>query len=249
MMLGSAKKINPISFTTKHLKKPKNYCTLKTILQNTSFAPIVPFALNESDTLPLDLSVDNSDLEKVDLWNTEAFDKWLKNLLKSRRKKAAIGGYLENRRIYQRSEHFQGRSIHLGIDIWAEAGTPIFAPYDARVHSFQNNTAWGDYGPTIILEHTIGEVTFFTLYGHLSVESLEGLYEGKIIRKAEHFATFGSFPINGDWSPHLHFQVITNLLGKKGDFFGVCTIQEKNQFANLCPNPNYILKSPLIPMG
>lgn len=215
-------------------------------LSQILFAPIVPFTLEKSDTILLDLSVDNLELDKVSLWETKKFDTWLKRFLKKHKKKAAIGGYLENRRIYQRSPHFEGRSIHLGVDIWAEAGTPVFAPFDAVVHSFQNNTAWGDYGPTIILEHQIDEIHFYTLYGHLSLSSLEGLYEGKNIEKGSQFAEFGDFPINGDWSPHLHFQIITDLLGKKGDFYGVCTPEEQEKFAKICPNPNLILQSSLL---
>jgi murein DD-endopeptidase MepM/ murein hydrolase activator NlpD len=117
---------------------------------------------------------------------------------------------------------------------------------EALVHSFQNNTAWSDYGPTIILEHSLSNQRFFTLYGHLSLESLEGLYEGKRIEKGEKIAEFGNYPINGDWSPHLHFQIILDLLGKKGDFFGVCTPQEQEVFAKICPNPNLILRSELL---
>ncbi|MFN3316846.1 MAG: peptidoglycan DD-metalloendopeptidase family protein [Raineya sp.] len=215
-------------------------------LSQISTSPIVPFTLEAQDTLVLDLSVNNLDLDKINLWETKKFDNWLKDFLRKNQKQAAIGGYLENRRIYQRSSHFEGRSIHLGIDIWAEAGTPIFAPLNGLVHSFQNNTAWGDYGPTIILEHQIGKIHFYTLYGHLSLRSLEGLYEGKKIEKGSQFAEFGDFPVNGDWSPHLHFQIITNLLGKKGDFYGVCMPQEKEKFATLCPNPNLLLRSSLL---
>ncbi|GAB4124694.1 MAG: hypothetical protein OHK0045_02230 [Raineya sp.] len=219
---------------------------LPSLLLKRDFASIVPFALEASDTLVLDLSVNNLALDEVSLWETEKFDKWLKSLLAKHQKKAAIGGYLENRRIYRRSQHFEGRSIHLGVDIWAEAGTPVFAPYDAVVHSFQNNTAWGDYGPTIILAHQIEDFYLYTLYGHLSLQSLEGLYEGKQIKQGEQFADLGDFPINGDWSPHLHFQCITDLMGKKGDFYGVCNPQEKEKFAAICPNPNLILKSSLL---
>jgi len=218
-------------------------------LSQAHFASIVPFRLDETDTMVLDLSIDNTILDKVNLWQTAEFDRWLKQLLQKNHKQAAIGGYLENRRIYRRSKHFEGRSIHLGIDIWAEAGTPVFAPIDAEVHSFQNNTAWGDYGPTIILEHCVAGSIFYTLYGHLSLRSLEGLYEGKELTRGSQFAELGNFPENGDWSPHLHFQVITDLLGKKGDFYGVCSPQEQEKFAQICPNPNLILKSSLLAIG
>ena len=49
---------------------------------------------------------------------------------------------------------------------------PIHAALDGTIHSFQNNTALGDYGPTIILSHEIEGFKFHTLYGHLSEASL-----------------------------------------------------------------------------
>ena len=72
--------------------------------------------------------------------------------------KVAYGGYLETRSIYQRSTYFNQenpeteRNIHLGVDLWIEAGTPIYAPLEGTLHSFKNNTNYGDYGPTIILK-------------------------------------------------------------------------------------------------
>ena len=72
----------------------------------------------------------------------------------------AFGGYNEVRKLYKRSELFAGgrdedshRNIHLGLDLWAPAGTSVMAVLEGRVHSFRNNAAFGDYGPTIILEH------------------------------------------------------------------------------------------------
>jgi murein DD-endopeptidase MepM/ murein hydrolase activator NlpD len=76
------------------------------------------------------------------------------------------------------------------------------------------------------------------------LESLEGVYEGKTIEKGQQIATFGHFPINGDWPPHLHFQLMNDLLGQKGDFPGVCTLREREKFLQLCPNPNLILGIP-----
>jgi murein DD-endopeptidase MepM/ murein hydrolase activator NlpD len=215
-----------------------------------SFASIVPFRLDETDTFLLDLSAENTDLKDAAHWQTSHFDQWLKQLLNSRQKKAAIGGYLEKRNIYRRSEHFgsetQARNIHLGVDIWAEAGTPIFAPYRGTIHSFQNNNHFGDYGPTIILEHQIEGFMFYTLYGHLSLESLNGKTEGQPVERGEPFADFGDFPINGDWSPHVHFQIILDLQGKKGDFFGVCEESQVEFYQKICPNPNFILQSSLL---
>ena len=213
-----------------------------------TFAAVVPFDWSKDTFLQLDFTNQNPDLESVDLQNSASFSTYVFGKLQDANAVVGVGGYNEHRTIYRRSAHFQQtqepRCIHLGVDIWAAVGTPVFSPLAGRVHSFANNDNFGDYGPTIILEHQLENQTFYSLYGHLSLESLEGLYEGKNIAKGQQIATFGHFPINGDWPPHLHFQLMTDLLGQKGDFPGVCTLREREKFLQLCPNPNLILGIP-----
>lgn len=215
------------------------------ILKRHQFRPVVPFDLTKENVYHIDLTESNTDLHEIDLTNTEIFNEYVFRKIKEANAICAIGGYLENRYIYRRSEHFQQteepRSIHLGVDIWAEAGTPVFAPMKGIVHSFANNDNFGDYGPTIVLEHILEGETFYTLYGHLNLECLEGLYEGKSIEGGEKIAEFGNFPINGNWPPHLHFQVMADMLGKKGDFPGVCEPSKQEEFAKICLDANLLL--------
>ena len=88
-----------------------------------------------------------------------------------------IGKYNEDRTIYTAKQYLgkNPRTIHLGIDLFAPPGTKILCPVDGKVHSFQNNQGEGDYGPTIILEHN----GFYTLYGHLTLSSIENLEIGQ----------------------------------------------------------------------
>lgn len=216
------------------------------LLRNkNSFHKLFPFELQKEKVFLFDFSVDNQELCDVNLSDVSELSKYVNNKLAQNNKPIGFGGYLENRLIYKRSNHFgQGenaRSIHLGIDIWQKARTPIFAFMNSKVHSFKINDNFGDYGPTIILEHELENLKFYTLYGHLSKYSLEGLYEGKIIKKGEKFAEFGNEAENGNWPPHLHFQIITDMQGKKGDFYGVCSPNELEKFKQICPNPNLIL--------
>jgi murein DD-endopeptidase MepM/ murein hydrolase activator NlpD len=157
-----------------------------------------------------------------------------------------IGGYDEDRVIYRQRAHFtqeeqDPRSIHLGIDIWETAGEPIYTPLNATVHSFAFNDHFGDYGPTIILKHSIHGIVFFTLYGHLSQSSLSGLYAGKEFIAGEKIGEIGNYPTNGDWPPHLHFQIIADIGDWKGDFPGVCSIGDRQHFLTICPDPDLIL--------
>lgn len=151
------------------------------------------------------------------------------------------GGYLEDRDIYRRSAHFEKdgeyRSIHLGLDIWAKAGTGIYAPIEGQVHSWEYNGAPYDYGATIILEHQIEQWQFHTIYGHLSRKDLQGLEKGKSIEAGRQFCHIGKEEDNGGWVPHLHFQIIMNMQGKEGDYPGVAPPSEKEWYAQNCPDP------------
>ncbi|MGM0581919.1 MAG: peptidoglycan DD-metalloendopeptidase family protein, partial [Bacteroidota bacterium] len=170
--------------------------------------PIMGEWLDLENSIQLDFSNQNADLLKLDLQSTQNFNDYIFGYLKQKAKKYGHGGYLENRMIYQRSTHFQqgeSRCMHLGVDVWCEAFHPLYAPLDAKVHSFADNNNFGDYGPTIILEHELNNEKFFTLYGHLSLASLEKLAIGDEIKKGEKFSELGPFPENGDWPPHLHF--------------------------------------------
>lgn len=134
------------------------------------------------------------------------------------------------------------RRLHLGTDIWGAAETPVMAPLSGTVHSFAFNNNFGDYGATIILLHQIGSLRFHTLYGHLSLRSLENLKAGNFIEAGTAFAQFGVPEENGHWPPHLHFQIILDMQGYKGDYLGVCAFEERNAFLANCPNPELLLQ-------
>ncbi len=161
----------------------------------------------------------------------------------------AAGGYGEDRALYT-SPIFAGdgepRTVHLGLDIFAPAGTAVFAPLAGRVHSFRDNANPLDYGPTIILEHAFassgfGILVFYTLYGHLARESLEGLFAGKAFAAGERLGWLGAVGVNGGWPPHLHVQVVLDLMEFEGDFPGVARRSESARWLENCPDPGPLL--------
>lgn len=164
-----------------------------------------------------------------------------------------IGGYGEARAIYLRPEFRTGdsmvgehRAVHLGIDLFVLPGTPVYAPLPATVFAFHENKNEFDYGPVIILEHkTEDGETFFTLYGHLERESLSGLKKGQKIGKGERIGAVGSADVNGGWTPHLHFQLIVDLLDLDCDFPGVCLYRQVPVWQSFSPDPNLILQLPI----
>ena len=206
------------------------------------FSPLFDPDLNPGNTFMMDFSIHNPEMKHLDFQNVNELNSYVFEKIKQEGKRYGYGGYMEDREVYRRSPLFavspeEARSIHLGIDVWTEAGKPVYAPLDSTVHSFANNDNYGDYGPTIILMHELEGISFFTLYGHLELESLENLYEGKSINKGQVFCHVGNFPVNGDWPPHLHFQVILDMDDKKGDFPGVCSKSDKEKYMKICPDP------------
>ncbi|HJS73001.1 MAG TPA: aminotransferase class III-fold pyridoxal phosphate-dependent enzyme, partial [Vicinamibacteria bacterium] len=160
-----------------------------------------------------------------------------------------VGRYDEARVLYTteafRPKDGEPRTVHLGIDLFVEAGTEIRAPLDGRVHSFAFNDLPLDYGPTILLEHDTKEGDrFYTLYGHLSLDSLEGLRPGSAVARGDVIARVGDYPINGNWPPHLHFQIVLDLLDRAGDFPGVAAPSERDLWLSLSPDPSRLLRLP-----
>ena len=174
----------------------------------------------------------------------------LSQFQKKNPKSIVAGGYLEVRPFYTtevyRSEGNSGynyRNTHLGVDFWLPAGTAIHSPYDGTVIAVHDNDSDKDYGPTIILEYTFNGQCFYALYGHLSKESLNGISIGQKVKRGEKIASIGDVAENGNWIPHLHFQLMLDLIGNTTDFPGTCTWSEKNVWSGICPNPLSIFQS------
>jgi len=210
----------------------------------TDLCPIIEFG--DQKIIPLDLSVGSAALgEQANFISTLKFDQRINELLSAKDAVFGIGGYLEPRPFYtteayqvEGNQGAQWRTFHLGVDVWTKAGTSIYAPIDGVVESIQNNGADRDYGPTLILKHKLPEgENFYTLYGHLDAEVLEGLREGEKISAGDQIARIGAPQINGNWPPHLHFQIMLDLLNYQGDFPGAAFPNEIETWSSICPNP------------
>ncbi len=214
------------------------------IKQNrNAFAALFDPALTATNTIYMELSSANNELEGM----TESEqDAAILQRIETANALAGFGGYLEDRAVYKNTDLFQGdaeRSIHIGVDVFMPAGTAIFAPLDGKVHSFANRQVYGDYGPVIILQHCLQDFLFHTLYGHLSEDSLPGLTDGKAIVAGQKFAQIGPRPVNGNWAPHLHFQLIRDMQGIRGDYPGVVRPAELDFYRENCPDPGALVVS------
>ncbi len=210
---------------------------------------ISPVKLSPS-TPWLDLSVGSLDFGTIDsLLDSPGLDQAINLLMTEAKSTVAIGRYDEARAFYttdafasQGNDAPAWRTVHTGMDFFTAPGTEVFAVLDGMVHSFANNTADRDYGPCVVLEHRVSnDLVFFTLYGHLSTDSLSGLALGKAIHKGDTIGRVGTLHENGHWPPHLHFQVILDMLGKQGDFPGVAFAHQRELWKSISPDPWLLL--------
>jgi 4-aminobutyrate aminotransferase-like enzyme/Ser/Thr protein kinase RdoA (MazF antagonist) len=217
------------------------------------FAPVLGRDLASTPLAVLDLSVGSLDIPRRQaVEGTAAFTAHVESILSGVNAEVGVGRYDEARLVYDTDlfRHAcnwstENRTVHLGLDLFCPAGSPVHAPLDAVVHSLANNASPGDYGPTIILEHRVASgVRFFTLYGHLSPASLALLRPGQAVARGDRLASLGDAGVNGGWPPHLHFQIITNLLGRVGEFPGVSAPSEREIWLNLCPDANLVVGVP-----
>lgn len=223
------------------------YNEIEKLFQAQKDIKVISTEIDYSDYIALDLSVANVELSNHNLETAQDYEKFIQNYLDKNKAKIAFGGYLETRNLYKRSTVFKNtnsdeRNIHIGLDLWINDSASIYAALDGTIHSFQNNNALGDYGPTVILAHEIDGIKFHTLYGHLSEASLNGKKVGDVVKKGEQIASLGLPPINGDYAPHLHFQIIIDMEGKTGDYPGVCSEKTLSFYKSNCPDPNILLK-------
>jgi murein DD-endopeptidase MepM/ murein hydrolase activator NlpD len=214
-----------------------------------SFEKIVPFDQGKNELLLLDFTINNRDLTDEVINEVRSFSSYINQNLEKEKALYGIGGYAEQREVYSKSKVFDGkvtgeepRRLHLGIDIWGRPNTVVMAPLNGIVHSFAFNDRPGDYGAAIILTHQLQGISFYTLYGHLSLNSIKNVQEGERIMKGDKFAEFGIPAENGHWPPHLHFQIIRDLEGGNGDYPGVCKYSEREKYLNNCPDPDLILQ-------
>lgn len=182
-------------------------------------------------------------LPDMPAFSDRAFDDWFA----AQGVPYGLGSYGEHRSVYATAQFADAasperRTVHLGVDVFAATGTPIHAPLPGRVLSVTYNADPLDYGHTLILAHDDGPAPYFTLYGHLG-ESLPGLLAaGQAVVPGQVIGHLGDWHENGGWAAHVHFQVMTDMLGQQGNFFGVGHASLWDVWSDICLDPNLILR-------
>ena len=154
-----------------------------------------------------------------------------------------IGKYNEHRPGMYRGELFEteARTIHMGIDIGAPVGTPVYAFDKGRVLHQGFNPEPFDYGHVIVTEHQDPNGNlFWVLLGHLAKNSIHKTQTGSTFQKGDILGWIGDKSDNGGWNPHLHIQLST-VRPDTHDLPGVVSLQERIAAQKRYPDPRTIL--------
>lgn len=153
-----------------------------------------------------------------------------------------VGKYDEVRPTMYTEPQFadQVRNIHMGIDLAAPAHTEVFVFYPGAIFAFGNNALPQDYGPTVITQHKISGETIYALYGHLSMDSLNGLSVGQALEQGAVLGRVGEYSENGGWNPHLHFQ-LSRIMPEGYDLPGAVSAQKRDWARRAFPDPRLVL--------
>ena len=227
-------------------EKFKNWTSKNTF----SLANLFP-TIGKNEAHQIDMSVSSKWIgHQQDFNNIDLLQFKIEQLQKEVPTKIISGGYLEPRALYTSTAYDkvgnkgkESRSIHLGVDYWLPELTPIHAILDGEVVIAVNDAGDKEYGGLVVLKHHVEDFSFYTLYGHNTVKSVTKHTIGDIILKGEKIAELGNYPENGNWAPHLHFQILLSLFDYKIDYPGVAYLSQIEVWKSVCPDPNLLFKS------
>lgn len=164
------------------------------------------------------------------------------DLIKSSGYKYLIGTYGEDRHSMLDGSRIakEGRTIHLGIDIFATDLESVLAPCDGEIISTGKEPGADSFGYYLILKPTAQDDIYIFL-GHLS-KDLPALRKVGI---GEKIASLGDYidDENGGWSRHLHLQMMTKLPLEGEAPIGYSTKEDFETNSQKFPNPSSYFKN------
>ncbi len=116
--------------------------------------------------------------------------------------------------------------VHLGIDIEADAGTPVYAAADGTVESVEFHPMMGQ---TIVISHAGG---YKTVYQNLQTKVPETIKAGASVKAGDEIGALGDTAlIEISEAPHLHFELYKDDICENPlAHFTISPINEENRF-------------------
>ena len=181
----------------------------------------------------------------------ESWD-WMRAQMDAVEAAVVVGRYDEDRSCYA-GEQFhtdapEPRSVHTGIDLFIGEGTTVHAMLPGTVETVVDNDMAYDYGPTVVLRHLTGDGTpFWVLYGHLSRATLTFVRQGQQVAAGDVVGFIGDHTVNGGWAPHVHVQIMTDLMadpevGFDGNFEGAGEPSRMAIWKSIVPDANLLIR-------
>lgn len=211
------------------------------------FEKPIDFDFSTEKYLIFDLSIASAEFTGYDWEGRKAISEHLLGRMKASNAKVGVTLYDEPRLFFTSNkykvpneDYEELRNVHLGMDFIMEEGTSVLAVLEGEVHYIIRNSPHKDLKNAVVIKHTPKEgISFFTIYGNITSHLEVG-------QKVDKGAKVGELVFIENWSPHLHLQLVLDLVGCD-DNFPVTTSAEANLYAfwrTVSPNPNLILGLP-----
>ncbi len=228
----------------------KNYEKIIAFLKVKSFSSILDCEINNLNKSIIKLSEKPFSTKKY-LQNHNILNRKINSYLKLNDSDIGIGLYKEKRQILKvhnyNSQLISGKKkdMHLGIDIYAKAGTNIRSPLNGKVFTLNKNSAEHECRTKLILEHKINQyIKFYTIYGNLSKKSLVSLKIDQNIKKGNIIGQIGNSNTKSALPEHLHFQISIDMMSDQLNFPAVSERSLLDFWSKISPDPNLILEIP-----
>jgi murein DD-endopeptidase MepM/ murein hydrolase activator NlpD len=131
----------------------------------------------------------------------------------------------------------EGRTYHLGLDIFARKQEKVFAPCDGEIVRSEYEPGLHNYGNFLILRPDDTSLPYI-FFGHLATNK----HSVSHVKAGDQIARLGSYEQleNGGWSIHLHLQLLTDLPPVGEAPIGYSTKLALTQNQQRFPNPEDI---------
>ena len=212
-------------------------------------ADVLPFDLRRAGRVVISLA-DGAPVTSLN-GPSESWE-WMQAQMDAAHAQVIVGRYDEDRSCYA-GEQFhtdapEPRSVHTGIDLFIADETPVHAMLPGTVETVVDNDMPYDYGPTVVLRHVTGDGTpFWVLYGHLARRTLTHVRPGQEVVAGEVVGFIGDHTVNGGWAPHVHLQIMTDLMadpeyGFDGNFEGAGEPSRMAIWKSIVPDANLLVR-------
>jgi 4-aminobutyrate aminotransferase-like enzyme/Ser/Thr protein kinase RdoA (MazF antagonist) len=228
---------------------PQSEVITSWLKDNTAaFGPILDLDLRSGPILALDLSVSGTFISSADVdKGEEAIERKIGTAMTAAGANAAVTRHgaarpapLSHTREFSDAEP---ETVPLGTEVYAAAGSSVFAPLAGSVHALEPHIA-GEV-PSVMLRHeTSAGLPFYSLFRNLGKNSAAALKAGRKLGAGERFASVPGAPGDPGRISHIHFQILTDPLGLNLEFPARVKPSEAAAWSSFSPDPNLVLGIP-----